>query len=203
MKTSKSGGRHTLLLYRRSMDRLWKIILLLGILLAFAWGWTLWESRTISIFSTDTLLLAGAIVAFMLALFFFLARFRAYVQPYPKYVKMVTPFLRMNISYRRMRSVRPDLVAHIFPKSETSRSQQRSLEPFYGKTAIVMELKGYPLDQTLLKIFLPSVMFSPQFTGLVLIIPDWMQLSTEIESFRGSQRRSIKDQAWAEEMKGW
>lgn len=203
MKTRKSGSRHPLLLYQRFMNRIWKITFLLGSILAFAWGWTIWENQTISVFSTDTLVLAGAAVAFSLTLFFFIARSVAYVQPYPKYLKFVTPFLRMNISYRRMRSIRPMLVQQIFPRDEISRSQHRALEPFYGKTAIVMELKGFPISPGVLRVFLPSTMFSPQFTGLVLIVPDWMQLSTEVESFRGSQRRSIKDQAWVDSSARW
>ena len=203
MKKRKPGSRHRLLIYWRFLNRIWKITFVLGAVLAFAWGWIYWETQTISLFSTDTLILAGAVVAFLLTLFFFLARSMAYVQPYQQFLKFVTPFLRLNISYRRMRSVRPMLVQQIFPRDEISRSQHRALEPFYGKTAIVMELKSYPISPALLRVFLPPALFSPQFTGMVLIVPDWMQLSTEVETFRGSQRRSIKDQAWMDSPDRW
>lgn len=60
----ESGTRHPLLLYRRTMDRLWPVTLLMGLLLAALWGWTLFSD-----------------------------------------LRLVTPFLRINISYRRIRSV--------------------------------------------------------------------------------------------------
>lgn len=175
------------------MNRTWKITFLLGLVLAFAWGWRLWETQTISVVSMDTLLFVSAVLAFSLTIFFFLARYMAYVQPYPMFLKVATPFLRFRISYRRMRSVRPMLVQQIFPKDEIRRAQFNALEPFLGKTAIVMELKSFPLKKSVLRAFIPSTMFSPNFKGFVLIVPDWMQLSTEMESYRGLQSKSIKD----------
>jgi hypothetical protein len=203
VKERKAGSHHALLLYQRSMNRIWKITLLLGVVLAFAWGWGFWETKTISIVSVNTLMLAAASLAFMLTVFFFLGRYMAYVQPSQKYLKLVTPFLRMKISYRRMRSVRPMLVQQIFPKAESSRSLRNALEPFYGKTAVVIELQGFPISESRLRMFLPSAMFSRQFTGLVLIVPDWMLLSTEIDSYRGTLSRSIKDRSWSDSRKGW
>ena len=203
MKQRKSASRHTLLLYRRYVNRIWKITLLLGLMLSFLWVWRWINTENSALFSTDTLLLAGAVLALILTVFFFLARYMSYVQPYEKYLKVVTPFLRMNLSYRRMRSVRPVLVQQIFPKADSKRSQRNALEPFYGKTAVIIELKKFPVNESMLRVFLPSTMFTRQFTGLVLIVPDWMKLSTEIDTYRGLQSRSIKDRAWAEENKGW
>jgi hypothetical protein len=36
-----------------------------------------------------------------------------------------------------------------------------------------------------LRLFLPRVMFSTQTKGLVLLVKDWMALSTELESYMG------------------
>ena len=121
-KKIEYGSRHPLLVYKRAMGRLWKLTFMLGAVLAFAWGWSLWESKTISILSLDTLLLAGAALAFFLTLLFFIARTRAYVQPTSKYLKLVTPFLSVNISYKRMRSARSVLVQQLFPRDEVKRS---------------------------------------------------------------------------------
>ena len=203
MAVQKSGNRHPLLVYKRSLNRIWKITFLLGLALMLAWGWRWWDTQNISIFSLDTLLMAAAVMSFALSIFFFFARYMLYVRPYPKYLKLVTPFLRMKISYRRMRSVRPMLVQQIFPRDEVRRSQLNALEPFYGKTAVVIELKGFPINETWLRVLLPSTIFSPNFTGLVLIVPDWMKLSTEMDSFSGTQSRSIKDRTGEQSITWW
>ena len=203
MKERKSYSRHTLLPYRRALNRIWKITFLLGIVLVAAWWWAPWDDQGDGLISIELMLLAAAIIAFIVTFVFFVARYLAYVQPYQKYLKLQTPFLRMNISYRRMRGVRPVLVQQIFPKEEISRSQRNSLESYYGKTALVLEMRSFPIDESLLKLLLPSSMFTTQFKGLVLIVPDWMKLSTEIDTLRGTQRKSIKDRTWTQESRGW
>jgi hypothetical protein len=82
--------------------------------------------------------------------------------------------------------VHPTLVQQLFPPGESSWAQRSFLEPFYGKTAVVIELHGYPMSPALLKLFLPAQMFSPQFTGFVILVPDWMKMSTELDSFYGA-----------------
>jgi len=185
MSSPRAGNRHTLLFYRRTMDRLWKYTLLLGIVLAAAGGFALLRPTSILGLSSDTWLFVTAVVAFALSAFAFFSRFVAYVQAQPDSLKIITPFLRFRLSYKRMRSVRPTLIQQLFPPEKSSWSQRTYLEPFYGKTAILVELKGFPLSPTLLKLFLPDAMFARSTTGLVLMVPDWMQLSTEIDSFRG------------------
>ena len=109
----------------------------------------------------------------------------------------------MNISYRRMKSVRPVLVQQVFPKNEISGSMRSTLEPYYGKTAILIELRSFPVNESMLKILLPSSLFSINIKGFVLIVPEWMKLSTEIDTFRGTQTKSIKDREWAEYNASW
>jgi hypothetical protein len=115
------------------------------------------------------------------------------VQAQPDSLKIVTPFLRFHISYQRMRSVRPTLTQQVFPPEKSSWSQRSFLEPFYGKTVLVVDLKGFPIRPGLLKLFLPDSMFARSTTGLVLMVPDWMQLSTDIDTFRGTwlQKESV------------
>jgi hypothetical protein len=186
MKSQAPGARHTLLFYRRTADRLWKLNLLLGIVVAAAGWWALLRPTVIFGLENEQWLFAAAAVAFALSIAFFIARYFAYVQPRPGYLYFVTPFLRFNISYQRVRSVRPVLIQQIFPPGVSSWAQRSYLEPFYGKTALVMELKGYPLNPALMKLFLPNQLFSPQSTGLVLLVPDWMALSTELDSYIGA-----------------
>jgi hypothetical protein len=186
MKTPTSGSRHPLLFYRRSMNRIWQASLTLAIVSAGAGMLALLEPVEVLGLSSDVWLFAAAVVALVLCLFAFVARYFAYVQAFASYVSIVTPFLRFRVAYSRVRGVRPSLVQQVFPEEELTWAQGRFLSAFIGKTALVMELKGFPLNPKLLKLFLPDVMFSPQSTGLVLVVPDWMKLSTEIASFQGA-----------------
>ena len=186
MKSPRSGVRHPLLFYRRTMDRVWITTLLLGIVLAGAVGFNLLNPTHLLGLSSDTWMLVAAVVAFVLSGFAFFSRWRAYVQAQPDSLNIVTPFLRFRLSYKRMRGVRPTLTQQLFPPEKSSWSQRSYLEPFYGQTALVVELRGFPLKPALLKLFLPDAMFARTTTGLVLVVADWMQLSTEIDSFRGA-----------------
>ena len=193
MKTPRAGSRHPLLFYRRTMDRIWKATLALGILLIAVSAFSLVEPTQLLGMSSDAWLFVAAAVALALSIFAFFARFVAYVQAQPDSLKIVTPFLRFHISYQRMRSVRPTLTQQVFPPEKSSWSQRSFLEPFYGKTVLVVDLKGFPIRPGLLKLFLPDSMFARSTTGLVLMVPDWMQLSTDIDTFRGTwlQKESV------------
>jgi len=182
-----------LLFYRRTMDRVWKSTLLLGIILAATVGFNLLKPTTVLGLSSETWLLVAAVVALALSVFAFITRWLAYVQAQPASLNIVTPFLRFRLSYKRMRSVRPALTQQLFPPQKSSWSQRSYLEPFYGKTALVVELRGFPINPVLLKLFLPDAMFARTTTGMVLVVADWMQLSTEIDSFRGAwlQQESV------------
>ena len=194
MKAKKSGNRHPLLLYRRTIDRIWKASLALGIVFGVVFWFDLIYEVSILGFSSKLWLLAVCVLAFGISIFGYVARHFAYVKVFSDYFKVSTPFLRFRISFRRMRSVYPVLVQQLFPKDESKWSERNFLEPFYGKTALVMELKGYPLSPVLLRLFLPAQMFSPRTTGFVLVVPDWMKLSTELDSFHGTwlQKESVR-----------
>ena len=168
------------------MDRVWQSTLALGIVLAVISSFNLLRPIDVLGLSSDTWLFVTAVVAFALSAFAFFARFVAYVQAKPESLNIITPFLRLPISYKRMRSVRPTLTQQLFPPEKSSWSQRSYLAPFYGKTALVVELRGFPISPAMLKLFLPDAMFARSTTGLVLVVPDWMQLSTEIDTFRGA-----------------
>lgn len=195
MKVKKQGERHPLLLYRRTMDRVWQSTLVLGLLLLAAYFYALLNKTALMNISSDVLLLVGAIVALVLCAFALAARFMAYVQVFADHLGVVTPFLRINISYRRVRSIHPVLMQQLFPPRGLKWAQRRFLEPFNGKTVVVVELKNYPMSPSMLKLFLPAAMFSPQATGLVFVVPDWMKFSTELDSLFGTWLQTQKAQA--------
>ena len=190
MTSSKPGKRHPLLIYRRSMNRIWPPALLLGLILAAAWSWIQFSGQQLFQNQVDIWLLVGAVVALSVGLFAFLARSMAYVRAYPTHLRIATPFLRFNLSYRRVRSVYPAGFQQLFPPGDASWSEKSFLEPFYAKTAVVLELNSYPLSPGLLRLFLPPQIFSTRKQALICVIDDWMGFSTEIDSFFGSWQQS-------------
>jgi hypothetical protein len=184
MKARKSGKRFRLLIYQRVMDRLWAATLVLGLLVVAIWWW---GGGIFPLLPEpfDTLILAGGTVLVTLAFLMFLMRTMAYVQAFPDHLRVATPFIRMKVSYRRIRTAHPVEFHQLFPPSKANWADRRLLEPFYGKTVLVVELSEFPIRKQVLRLFLPRVMFSTQAKGLVLVVKDWMALSTEMESFQG------------------
>lgn len=184
MRGKKFGKRYRLLIYQRAMDRLWAATLVLGLAVVAIWWWSgdLFPLLTPPF---DTIVIAGGAVLITLAFLLFLMRGMGYVQAGPDHLRVMTPFLRLKISYRRIRTTHPAEFSHLFPPSKSKWADRRLLEPFYGKTVLVVELGQFPISQSVLHLFLPRVMFSPQAKGLVLVVQDWMALSTELESYLG------------------
>lgn len=185
MKTRTKGQRFRLLLYRRFFDRLWKATLVLGLALAGVW----WQGELGLIIvvppALDPWIFLAAIVVLVFTLFAMLARNMSYVQARRDHLRVVTPFLRLKVSYRRVRSVHPAEFHQLFPPVEAGWADRRLLAPFYPETAVVVEVIDYPFSPALLRFFLPPQMFYPQMPGFVFVVNDWMTLSTEIDSLRG------------------
>jgi hypothetical protein len=184
MRGKKFGKRHGLLIYHRVMDRLWPATLVLGLGLVAVWWWSG------DIFPplpdpSDTIVIGGGAVLIVLACAIFLMRSMGYVQAGPDHLRIITPFLRLKISYRRIKTSHPAEFLQLFPPAKSNWAERRLLTPFYGKTVLVVELSEYPVSPSVLHLFLPRVMFSPQAKGLVLVVADWMALSTELESYLG------------------
>ncbi len=203
MNGRKSSSRHTLLFYRRTMDRVWIATFILGLVLAASATWSLVGVRTMLYISSDIWLSACAILAFTLSVFAFITRYMAYMQVFDTHINLRTPFLRLNVSYRRVRSAHPALIQQLFPDKELSWAEHHYLAPFYGKTAVVVELSKYPMNPKILRLFLPAQMFSPQSPGLVLMVPDWMKLSTELDSFYGAWLQMQSRPAREESLMKW
>lgn len=188
MRKQKPGERHTLLMYRHAWERLWRPALLLGILCGALW-WQAGTSLTPLLPGADSYwVLSAAIISLGIGLFAFLARGMGYVRLYPAYLQLVTPFLKIRISYRRIRSARPVAIAELFPPAQQSWGQRKFLAPFYSMTAVAVELRGFPLPPWLLRLFLPRQLFLPQTSGFVFLVHDWMRFSTELDAFLGRWR---------------
>ncbi|PWH14468.1 MAG: hypothetical protein DDG59_12795 [Anaerolineae bacterium] len=191
MKRSVSGKRHPLLMYRRTLDRLWPSIFLSGAILMVIGIYVRFAQTPIDKQEAAWLMIAAALLL-ILSLFFVFLRYAAYVQPRADHLRLVTPFFQMRISYRRIRSVHPAEISALFPPQRIGGSLRSFLEPFYGRTAVVLELNGYPMPKSILRLFLAQAMFYPQTEGLVLLVPDWIALSSELDTLRAEWMASLR-----------
>jgi hypothetical protein len=193
---AKGGTRHTLVIYRFMLDRWWRAILLTGIMLLvlaaglgglpvilpqyqFMWvsDWKLW-------------LLAGAGgFAVLFSIFLMIMRKNAYVQPFENHLRLSTPFLRLNIAYRRIKRTSTAELQQLFPPNRSSKWQKELLRPLATRTVVVLDLAGFPISRSILLLFLSPIFFPDKSPKLALLVPDWIKFSTELESKRGA----IKD----------
>ena len=186
MARKKTGKRHILVMFRHFWNRIWRVSLLLGLLLGVLW-WQAGSGKLPIIQTAQSLwVLAGAIVLIALGMAAFIARYQNYVQPHRSYIRLVTPLLRLNISYQRVKSVRSADLGKLFPPRQQTWGQRQFLDSFYGMTAVIIDLKGYPLSLSLLKLFLPRYVFTPNYGGFVFLVEDWMSLSSGLDSWIGS-----------------
>jgi len=141
----------------------------------------------------DPLWLAGGVGAFaiFLAIFLVTVRKSAYVQPFDNRLRLVTPFLRMNISYRRFIQASSAEMGRLFSLEDLKGQKRAFLRPLAKHTAIVPELKGWPLPRWAFNLFLSPFFFPDRTSRLALLVPDWIRFSTEPESFRSAWLDSL------------
>lgn len=181
---ARGGHKYPLLVYKHMLNRWWPAIFAIGLgmfALAYeeyidplaqfiAWRWQL----------------AGATgaLAILVGLLFIVLRQLAYVQPFPNYLRLVTPFLRVNISYKRIRKTTTTDMRFLFPPKSFSGWVQDIFAPLANKTAVVLELSGYPVSRNVLRLFLYRFFFKDGTPHIVILVKDWMRFSAEIESMR-------------------
>jgi len=182
---AKGGRRYPLLIYREMINRWWPETFWLGVgLCGLAWLLRTYVLSPLEAWRWQWLAGIGALALFV-SLILFIMRGIAYIQPFPTYVRLVTPFLRLNISYKRLRRYTSAEMRAVFPPSQRMPGWKREVAgKFSSKTALVLELNGWPLQPQLMKIFLSSLFFRDTTPHFVILVNDWMRLSLEIDSMR-------------------
>ncbi|MBL8062942.1 MAG: hypothetical protein JNK32_07990 [Anaerolineales bacterium] len=181
MASRKGGKKYRLVLYTRMMSMWWTAVFALGIaLLGLAWALYNWgyESWRWMVFAG-----VGGLGAFM-GLMIFLLRKSAYVQPFSDHLRLATPFLRLNISYKRFRRSATASISALFPPNSVSGWQREIIAPLAKMTAIVIDLTSLPMSQNMLKLFLSPLFFKDKTPHLVILVDDWMRFSAEMDSMR-------------------
>ena len=181
---ARGGTRFPLIVYQHLLGRWWPGLIAIGIAmfgLAYTeylqplgkflpWRWQLFA-------------VIGAL-AILIGMFFLVIRQFAYVQVFPSHLKLVTPFMRVNISNRRIQKTTATEMRYLFPPKSMSGWVRDIFEPLANKTALVIELKGYPISPTVLRLFLSRFFFKDKTAHLVILVKDWMRFSAELESMR-------------------
>jgi MFS family permease len=175
------GRRYPLVIYTVMLSRWWTIVTALGFaMLGLAWlgfsrgaeSWRWLATGSVGVFCV------------VLGVIIFLLRKSAYVQPFGDHLRLATPFLRLNISYKRFHSTKSANMGMLFPKNSISKHMAEIIEPLAKMTAIIIELNALPMSQSSLRFFLSPLFFKDKTPHLVLLVDDWMRFSADIESMR-------------------
>ena len=180
MAESSQGKKFPLLIYRRWAKMLRVPSLLVIVASAAAW-WYAPQNELVE--NTEWLFLVIAAVTGVIFIYSLLAGRSAYVQCLPDYLRVRTPFLSVAISYQRILQVRPITFRSQLDLAKMKSPRRRMVQPFLGYTALLLELRGFPVSERRLRTWLPWFMFATEVTGLVLVIEDWMALSRQITTF--------------------
>lgn len=188
MAKGSGSKRHPLLFYQHVLNVYSRPVSLLTTLLLALWFAVSYRLVSWPQPPADQWLLAGTASSLLAALFIWVGPMLAYVQPRPDHLRLSTPIFKLNISYRRVANTRPINLARMFPPSSLRSRQRRWLEPFYPLTALGVDLHGYPMPRWVMSLFLHPTFFAADQPGLVLIVEDWMALSSQLESRLGAWR---------------
>jgi hypothetical protein len=194
---ARAGHKYPLIIYRHMVNRWWPAMIAIGLgmfALAYSeyiepmgrflpWRWQLFA--------------AIGVLSILVGIFFWVIRYFAYVQPYPTYLKLVTPFIRINISYKRINKTTATEMRHLFSYKSMSGWVRDIFSPLANNTAVIIELNGYPISPVLLRLFLSRFFFKDKTPHFVILVKDWMRFSSELDSMRSgidtnppAQRRS-------------
>ncbi len=202
MATKKAGKKHILLFYKHSMDRVWRSMLLLALVLIPVWYFAP-DLLGIQIGSlADSGLILAMVVSVIGTVFAFMVRRMAYLQVKPDHVLLATPFLRLKVPFNTIKGIRPIELGKMYHPRQLKWADRRFLLPYFGQTVMTLALKKYPRPINVLKMFLPKFMFNPKETGFVLLVKDWMTLSTEFDSKMGAYRDQHRAQREPEGRRG-
>jgi hypothetical protein len=180
----RGGHKYPLVVYRHLLNRWWTPMFAIGVVM-FALAYGEYTHPVYRFIPWRWQLFAGiGVLAILAGIFFLVIRQIAYIQPFPGYIKLVTPFMRVNISYKRLVKTTTTEMRQLFPPKSMSGWVRDIFAPLAGETAIVLELKSHPVSPVLLRLFLSRFFFKDKTPHLVILVKDWMGLSTEIDSYR-------------------
>jgi len=138
---ARAGRKYPLLVYRHMLNRWWPAMIAIGLGM-FAFAYTEYI-QPLGRFLPWRWQLAAAVggLAIVVGIFFWVIRFFAYVQPFPNYLKLATPFMRINISYKRIKKTTATEMRYLFAYKNMSGWVKEIFSPLATRTALVIDLR--------------------------------------------------------------
>ncbi len=181
---AKGGRRYPLVVYTHMLDRWRPAVFTIGLgLIGLAgsvyyvgferWRWMM----SVGI----------GVLCIIFSIIMTIFRKSGYVQPFPNYLLVATPILRLNISYKRIRRTTTANMGALFPPKSVSNLRADIIEPLAKNTVIIIEMTGHPMSQTMLRFFLSPLFFKDKTPHLVIMVEEWMKFSAELESMRAGR----------------
>jgi hypothetical protein len=181
---ARAGHKYPLIVYRHMLSRWWTPMIAIGLGM-FALAYSEYIDPIGRFLPRRWQFFAWIVgLAIFTGLFFWVIRYLAYVQPRPNHLKLVTPFLRINISYKRIKKTTATEMRYLFSYKSMSGWVREIFSPLATQTAVVIDLSGYPISPVLLRLFLSIFFFKDKTPHLVILVKDWMRFSSELESMR-------------------
>jgi hypothetical protein len=181
---TRGGHKFPLIVYQHLLNRWWTPMFAIGLVM-FALAYGEYTHSVYRYIPWRWQALAGiGVLAILIGIFFLIIRQIAYIQAFPGYIKLVTPFMRVNISYKRLIKTTSTEMRQLFPAKSMSGWMRDIFAPLASQNALILELKSYPVSPILLRMFLSRFFFKDKTPHFVILVKDWMGLSAEIESFR-------------------
>ncbi len=167
------------------LDRWWPALLLIGLgLVALAWPfYNDLYVRLTAPWKWKTMAVLGGVVILVSLLMLALHK-SAYVRPMSDHLVLATPFLHMNISYRRIRKASTASIGSLFPPKSVKGLRRDIIEPFWSSNAVVLDLTALPIGMSTLRLFLSPFFFKDNTPHIVVLVKDWMRFSMELDSLR-------------------
>jgi hypothetical protein len=181
---ARAGHKYPLIVYRHILNRWWPAMFAMGLgMFGFAYTEYIQPLGRFLPWRWQLCVAIGGL-AILVGIFFLAIRFFAYVQPFPNHLKLVTPFMRINISYKRIKKTTATEMRYVFPYKGMSGWVREIFSPLANKTALVIDLNEYPISPFLLRLFLSRFFFKDKTPHFVILVQDWMRFSSELESMR-------------------
>jgi hypothetical protein len=182
---AKQGKRFPLLIYAH----LWRRWGCLGALLMVTSG-ALWlVAPRLSI--TDPmryLALFPVLVGGILLLYGYAARNMAHVRCLRTCLRIQGPIYPLFVSYSRIAGTRPAQIGKILDPQRDKAARRAWPLRYWSMTAVVLDLKGFPINEWWLRLWFNRYLFHPTDTALLLLVEDWMSFSQQLDSFTSAYR---------------
>lgn len=182
----KAGRKHPLIIYHR-LYHAWRLPALL--IAAGSGAMTYLAPPPLNTLVVQLALWGVFVLSGLLFIYTLLGPRLAYVQCRPNYLLISTPLYRLSVSYRRINTTRPVR----FAPEGVRASRQWLVQPYRGLTALAVDLNSFPVSRRFLRAWLNEFLLPPELHGLLLVVPQWMALSQELESFRAAWKTHRKD----------